>query len=87
LIFQIVLLQILKRNKETQYLSLYDKQSDLEVYIDRNLMDKVYFNLLSNAFKFTPAKERISIVINEDKLKNQVKFLFKDSGIGIRKMN
>jgi K+-sensing histidine kinase KdpD len=45
-------------------------------------MDKVYFNLLSNAFKFTQQR-KISIVINEDKLKNQVKISFKDSGIGI----
>jgi signal transduction histidine kinase/DNA-binding response OmpR family regulator len=63
--------------------SLMTNNPDLEVYIDRNLMDKVYFNLLSNAFKFTPAKGKISIVINEDKLKNQVKISFKDSGIGI----
>jgi signal transduction histidine kinase len=45
--------------REAKKLNIFlfsDKQSDLEVYIDRNLMDKVYFNLLSNAFKFTPAK-------------------------------
>jgi len=45
--------------------SLVTNNPELEVYIDRNLMDKVYFNLLSNAFKFTPAKGKISIVINE----------------------
>lgn len=64
-------------------LSLMTNNPNLEVYIDRNLMDKVYFNLLSNAFKFTPEKGRISIAINEDKLKNEVKVSFKDSGIGI----
>lgn len=63
--------------------SLVTNNPDLEVYIDRNLMDKVYFNLLSNAFKFTPAKGKISIVINENKLKKEVKISFKDSGIGI----
>lgn len=63
--------------------SLVTNNPVLEVYIDRNLMDKVYFNLLSNAFKFTPAKGKISIVINENKLKNEVKISFKDSGIGI----
>ncbi|MFT6688729.1 MAG: signal transduction histidine kinase/DNA-binding response OmpR family regulator [Saprospiraceae bacterium] len=63
--------------------SLVTNNPELEVYIDRNLMDKVYFNLLSNAFKFTPAKGKISIVIDEDKLKKQVKISFKDSGIGI----
>lgn len=56
---------------------------DLEVYLDRNLMDKVYFNLLSNAFKFTPEKGKISITIKEDKSNNAVKIYFKDSGIGI----
>ena len=55
----------------------------LEVYIDRNLMDKVYFNLLSNAFKFTPEKGKISISIKEDKSNKVVKIFFKDSGIGI----
>ncbi|RVT78731.1 helix-turn-helix domain-containing protein [Flavobacterium sufflavum] len=56
---------------------------ELEIYIDQNLMDKVYFNLLSNAFKFTPDKGKISITIKEDKTNNVVKIIFKDSGIGI----
>ena len=63
--------------------SLTTNNSELEVYLDRNLMDKVYFNLLSNAFKFTPEKGKISIIIKEDKTNNIVKIHFKDSGIGI----
>ena len=55
----------------------------LEVYIDRNLMDKVYFNLLSNAFKFTPDNGKIEIHINDDVSGNMVHISFKDSGIGI----
>lgn len=63
--------------------SLVSNNPELEVYIDRNLMDKVYFNLLSNAFKFTPENGKITIKINEDKTNNVVKISFKDSGIGI----
>jgi signal transduction histidine kinase/AraC-like DNA-binding protein/CheY-like chemotaxis protein len=63
--------------------SLTTTNPELEVYLDRNLMDKVYFNLLSNAFKFTPEKGKISIAIKEDKTNNTVKIYFKDSGIGI----
>ncbi|MEN9907635.1 MAG: hypothetical protein RLZZ540_776 [Bacteroidota bacterium] len=63
--------------------SLTTTNPELEVYLDRNLMDKVYFNLLSNAFKFTPEKGKISISIKEDKTNNIVKIHFKDSGIGI----
>lgn len=63
--------------------SLTTTNPALEVYLDRNLMDKVYFNLLSNAFKFTPEKGKISIIIKEDKTNNIVKIHFKDSGIGI----
>jgi len=54
---------------------------ELELYIDRNLMDKVYFNLLSNAFKFTPDNGKIDISIQEKG--NQVAISFKDNGIGI----
>jgi signal transduction histidine kinase/DNA-binding response OmpR family regulator len=69
-----------KRNIE---FTLVTNNPELEVYLDQNLMDKVYFNLLSNAFKFTPEKGKISILIKEDVTKNVVKIHFKDSGIGI----
>lgn len=52
-----------------------------DVFIDRGLMDKVYFNLLSNAFKFTPDNGKISILIKETA--SHVKITFRDSGIGI----
>ncbi len=55
----------------------------LDVFIDRNLMDKVYFNLLSNAFKFTPDNGKIEIDIEDDERGNNVNIRFKDSGIGI----
>lgn len=68
-----------RRNIDFQ---LICKNKNLELFIDRGLMDKVYFNLLSNAFKFTPdnGKIGISIIENPD---NTVKICFKDSGIGI----
>nr|WP_315199336.1 substrate-binding domain-containing protein [uncultured Flavobacterium sp.] len=58
------------------------KNKNLELFIDRGLMDKVYFNLLSNAFKFTPDNGKIAIAIVEN-LDNTIKICFKDSGIGI----
>jgi ABC-type sugar transport system substrate-binding protein/AraC-like DNA-binding protein/nitrogen-specific signal transduction histidine kinase len=58
------------------------KNKNLELFVDRGLMDKVYFNLLSNAFKFTPDNGKISISIIENQ-DNTVRISFKDSGIGI----
>ncbi|WP_339660316.1 substrate-binding domain-containing protein [uncultured Polaribacter sp.] len=55
----------------------------LDIYLDRNLMDKVYFNLLSNSFKFTPNNGTIKIEIKDIKESNFVKIYFKDTGIGI----
>lgn len=65
--------------------NLTTNNEDLQVYIDRDLMDKAYFNLLSNAFKFTPNNGAISIKIEDDTENNYVKIYFKDSGIGIPK--
>lgn len=53
----------------------------IDIFIDPGLMDKVYFNLLSNAFKFTPDNGYIKIIIKETA--SQVKIMFRDSGIGI----
>ena len=60
---------------------IHSSNKNLELYIDRNLMDKVYFNLLSNAFKFTPDNGKIEISIQEKG--NQAVITFKDNGIGI----
>ncbi|WP_339629167.1 substrate-binding domain-containing protein [uncultured Maribacter sp.] len=64
---------------------LNSNHESLNVFIDRNLMDKVYFNLLSNAFKFTPDNGKIGITIEDDERSNTVNIRFKDSGIGIPK--
>ena len=72
--------QAKKRNID---FNLQCNDKDLEVFIDRNLMDKVYFNLLSNAFKFTPDNGKIEIAIENDSAKDIVTIRFTDSGIGI----
>jgi len=69
--------------KRSVKFSIESNNEDLSVFIDRNLMDKVYFNLLSNAFKFTPNNGAIIIKIEDDSNSNFVKIYFKDSGIGI----
>lgn len=63
--------------------SLRTNNEDLKIYLDRDLIDKVYFNLLSNAFKFTPNNGTISINIEDNPEKDTVNIYFKDSGIGI----
>lgn len=63
--------------------NLTSDNEELSVYIDRNLMDKVYFNLLSNAFKFTPNNGTISIHIEDQPKLDEVEIHFIDSGIGI----
>ena len=54
----------------------------LKLYFDRSLMDKVFFNLLSNALKFTPKNGKISIVVEEGR-EGEVIIKVQDSGIGI----
>lgn len=81
--FSKVIFRDFKREAKKRNIS-YSISSDnenLNVYIDRNLMDKVYFNLLSNALKFTPNNGSIEIKI-EDR-DNFVNIRFKDNGIGI----
>lgn len=56
---------------------------EMMLFIDRNLMDKVYFNLLSNAFKFTPDNGKIRLTIDTHPEKNYVSIKIKDNGIGI----
>jgi len=55
----------------------------LPVWFDTNMLDKVFFNLLSNAFKFTNDYGRIHILVEKDASRNVVNIKVKDSGIGM----
>lgn len=71
--------EALRRNIEFK---LVCEHKYTELFIDKNLMDKVYFNLLSNAFKFTPDNGKITVSIKDSK-DETVTISVKDSGIGI----
>ncbi|MBP9016223.1 MAG: response regulator [Paludibacteraceae bacterium] len=67
------------------------EEEKLNVWIDTSNFDKVMMNLLSNAFKFTPANGSITITLktfyntkNESILKNYFEIVVADSGIGVR---
>lgn len=83
------------RNVCTSFLSLSDRKNinltfysdepHIKLLFDGDKMEKVFMNLLGNAFKFTPAGGRIDIAIEhsaEDRSKLRIKI--SDTGIGIQ---
>jgi len=64
-------------------LQLTAKPRKIKVWYDRDMLDKVLFNILSNAFKFTPDGGRIHIYIGKDRLKNNCFIQIEDQGIGM----
>ncbi len=56
-------------------------QSPVELWLDPDKIEKVVFNLLSNAFKFTPEGGRITLSIQDDQ--HHVFIQVQDSGRGI----
>lgn len=61
---------------------VFDKQDDeIEAWFDRKQMQKVVNNLLSNAFKHTPARGRITLWVRREQ--ESVRFGVSDSGRGI----
>lgn len=53
----------------------------IHVYFDKLQLEKVLFNLISNAFKFTPAGGKIKVSIREKE--DQVEITVEDTGRGI----
>ena len=51
--------------------------------IDRNMVEKVLFNLLSNAFKFTPSGKSIELILSEHT--DHFGIVVRDHGIGVPK--
>ncbi len=53
------------------------------MFIDRESLDKVVYNLLSNAFKYTPSGGHIQLVATVDEASKQLKIEAIDNGVGI----
>jgi signal transduction histidine kinase/ligand-binding sensor domain-containing protein/DNA-binding response OmpR family regulator len=58
-------------------------EDDVRVYLDRDKIEKIINNLLSNAFKFTTDEGRIDVTV--EKQIKEVEIRISDNGIGIPK--
>ena len=73
---------------ENKQISLRCKSSvkELYTYFDKDKTDKIVTNLLSNAFKFTPEKGKITLtadLIEKNDRQTMIRITVKDTGIGI----
>ncbi len=72
----------LAQSKEITYTFEY-KQPEIKLWYDENQMDKVFYNLLANAFKYTQSKGKITLRVEEVDLSVIVNIV--DDGMGIDK--
>jgi signal transduction histidine kinase/AraC-like DNA-binding protein/cellobiose-specific phosphotransferase system component IIB len=69
--------------------NITNKVGDLKVWFDVNVLDKVLFNLLSNAFKFTSENGTINVVIDKEPASDKsagpgrVLVIVQDTGVGM----
>ncbi|TWO34584.1 response regulator [Seonamhaeicola sediminis] len=55
--------------------------NEIRLYFDENKLERVFFNLISNAFKYTDSQGQITVKIKEEG--EMVLLLVEDNGIGI----
>ncbi|MEQ8238137.1 MAG: two-component regulator propeller domain-containing protein, partial [Cyclobacteriaceae bacterium] len=63
--------------------TFHSEHAELRVYYDRDKLEKVLYNLISNAFKYTPAHGEISVHLSQ--INGIVKVIVTDNGEGISK--
>ncbi|NDV64194.1 hybrid sensor histidine kinase/response regulator transcription factor [Bacteroides sp. 224] len=56
-----------------------------KMYIDKGKLDKMTYNLLSNAFKYTPQGGKICLYVQIDEDRNVLEIQVTDTGVGIPK--
>lgn len=72
------------QRKKIQF-SFNTSQSSLEVLLDRNVIDKAVFNLLSNAFKFTPEGGTVTVKLEVFSERQMLEISVEDNGAGVPK--
>ena len=58
-------------------------QATYSMYIDKGMVDKITYNLLSNALKYTPTGGSIRLLVSVDEFTHRFTISVKDSGVGI----
>ena len=69
--------------KKSITLQIYSRVNELPVWFDVNMMDKVLFNLLSNAFKFTKEDGFVTISTGRSKNSREAVIIVEDTGVGM----
>ncbi len=64
-------------------LDFFSVENSLAVWFDVNMLDKVLFNLLSNAFKFTPDGGKIQVAVVIDTISEKAVVRVEDNGRGM----
>jgi signal transduction histidine kinase/DNA-binding response OmpR family regulator len=59
------------------------KDKELKVWFDVNMLDKILFNILSNAFKYTNDGGFINVLVDKDAGNNNAVIKIEDTGIGM----
>lgn len=57
--------------------------NELHGYIDKDKLEKIIVNLLSNAFKFTSKGDNVTVSVTTDESQNRLVLKVSDTGIGI----
>ena len=70
-------------HKKNISFNLLIKERMLNVWFDMQMLDKVLFNLLSNAYKFTNEHGFINISVSKDTITQMAVIKIEDSGIGM----
>jgi len=86
-------------NEKNIILSVDYSENPINIWGDPSMLEKIIFNLLSNAFKVTPTNGMVSIFINKkntkvnfplvdsEKLLECIEIIIEDTGAGIKKEN
>lgn len=70
-------------NKQINFMFLpFDKS--YEMYVDCNYLDKIIYNLLSNALKYTPSRGEVSLRVSLN-ANQHLLILVEDTGVGVEK--